>query len=60
MIDPSFMNRGDGPAVHVPDMPRRAVGENLIIGVNPGTATGMIVFALEPVHIGDRVELDRQ
>jgi len=60
VIDPSFMNHGDGPAVHVSEMPRRAVGEILIIGVTPSTATGMIVFALAPVHIGDRVELDQR
>ena len=60
VIDPSFMDHGEGPAVHVSDMPRRAVGEILIIGVTPSTATGMIVFAMAPVHIGDRVELDQR
>ncbi len=59
-LNPSFLDRTSGPVAHTSDMPRRAVGEILIIGVNPGTATGMIVFAMEPVHIGDRVELDRQ
>ncbi len=60
VLDPSFLDRTSGPVAHTSDMPRRSVGEILIIGVNPGTATGMIVFAMEPVHIGDRVELDRQ
>jgi hypothetical protein len=60
VIDPSFMNHGRGAQIHVSEMPRRAVGEILIIGVTPATATGMIVFALEPVHIGDRVELDQR
>jgi hypothetical protein len=41
-------------------MPRRTVGEIVIIGVTPATATGMIVFSDEPVHVGDRVELDQQ
>lgn len=60
VIDPSFLDKSSGPVVHVSDMPRRSVGEILIIGVTPATATGMIVFALEPVHIGDRVELDQR
>jgi hypothetical protein len=60
VIDPSFMDKSRGPVVHVSEMPKRAVGEILIIGVTPATATGMIVFALEPVHIGDRVELDQR
>jgi hypothetical protein len=59
-LNPSFLDRTSGPIARTSEMPRRAVGEILIIGVNPGTATGMIVFAMEPVHIGDRVELDRQ
>ncbi len=59
-IDPSFLNHSGGAQVQVSEMPRRAVGEILIIGVTPATAIGMIVFALEPVHIGDRVELDQR
>jgi len=47
-----------GPDIHVNDLPRRAVGELVIIGVTPTTSTGMIVFALEDVHVGDNVELD--
>jgi hypothetical protein len=41
-------------------MPRRGVGEIVILGTTPTTATGMIVFSLEPVHVGDTVELDQQ
>jgi hypothetical protein len=41
-------------------MPRRAVGEIVIIGTTPSTAKGMVVYSLEPVHLGDRVELDQQ
>jgi hypothetical protein len=40
-------------------LPRRAVGEIVIIGVTNTTATGMIVFALEDVHAGDAVEADQ-
>lgn len=59
-IDPNFFNRTSGPQIHVADMPRRAVGEIVILGTTPTTATGMIVFSVEPVMVGDRVELDQQ
>jgi hypothetical protein len=52
--------RTKGPNIHVADLPRRAIGEVVIVGVTPTTATGMIVFALEDVHPGDAVELDEQ
>jgi hypothetical protein len=52
--------RTKGPNIHVADLPRRAVGEVVIISVTPTTSTGMIVFALEDVHPGDAVELDEQ
>jgi hypothetical protein len=57
-VDPNFLTKTNGPMIHVRDLPRRAVGEIVIIGVTDTTATGMIVFALEDVHAGDRVELD--
>jgi hypothetical protein len=58
-VDPAMFTKGNGPVIHVRDLPRRAVGEIIIIGVTPTTATGMIVFALEDVHAGDGVELDQ-
>lgn len=51
--------RKGGPVIHVRDLPRRAVGEIVIIGVTDTTATGMIVFSMEDVHAGDGVELDQ-
>ncbi|HZQ94931.1 MAG TPA: hypothetical protein VFA67_07970 [Candidatus Sulfotelmatobacter sp.] len=58
-IDPNlFEPRSNGPVIHVRDLPRRAVGELVIIGVTDTTATAMIVFAMEDVHAGDGVELD--
>jgi hypothetical protein len=59
-VDPRMFTKSNGPVIHVADFPRRAVGEIIIIGVTPTTATGMIVFALEDVHAGDGVELDEQ
>ncbi len=59
-IEPKMLDRGKGPAIHVGDLPRRAVAEIVVLSTTPATATGMIVFALEDVHVGDAVELDEQ
>ncbi len=58
VIDPNFLNRTGGPEIHVKDLPRRAVGEVVVISTTPTTATGMVVFAMESVHLGDDVEID--
>ena len=58
-FDPARFTKGNGPVIHVRDLPRRAVAEIVIIGVTPTTATGMIVFSLEDVHAGDSVEVDQ-
>jgi hypothetical protein len=59
-IEGNWMTRTKGPNIHVGDLPRRAVGEIVVLSTTPTTATGMIVFALEDVHVGDGVELDDQ
>jgi hypothetical protein len=59
-FDPGMFEKGNGPVIHVRDLPRRAVAEIVVIGTTPTTATGMIVFAVEDVHAGDTVELDEQ
>ncbi len=59
-FDPGLWEKGNGPVIHVRDLPRRAVGEIVVIGTTPTTATGMIVFAMEDMHAGDGVELDEQ
>jgi hypothetical protein len=58
-IDPAMFTKGNGPVIHVRDLPRRAVGEIVIIGVTNTTATGMVIFSMEDVHAGDSVELDQ-
>ncbi len=58
-FDPAMFTKGNGPVIHVRDLPRRAVGEIVIIGVTNTTSTGMVVFAMEDVHAGDGVELDQ-
>jgi hypothetical protein len=59
-FEAKMFTRTKGPNIHVADLPRRAVGELVILSVTPTTSTGMIVFALEDVHPGDAVELDEQ
>jgi hypothetical protein len=58
-FDPAMFEKQNGPEIHVRDLPRRAVGEIVIIGVTNTTATGMIVFSVEDVNAGDGVELDQ-
>jgi len=58
-FDPQMFEKANGPVIHVRDLPRRAVGEIVILGVTDTTATGMIVFANENVMPGDGVELDQ-
>lgn len=50
--------RTNGPNIHVGDLPRRAVGEVVVVNVTPTASSAMVVFALEDVHAGDGVELD--
>jgi hypothetical protein len=59
-IEGNWMTKTKGPNIRVADLPRRAVGEIVVLTTTPTTATGMIVFALEDVHVGDVVELDDQ
>jgi hypothetical protein len=64
MRPPTFeanrLTRTKGPNIHVRDLPRRAVGEVVVLNVTPTAASAMVVFALEDVYAGDTVELDEQ
>jgi hypothetical protein len=60
IINKTRLDRGHGPVIDSNDMPRRGVGEIVVLATTPTTATGMIVFSLEAVHVGDTVELDQQ
>jgi len=53
-------NRNKGPNIHVADLPRRAVGEVVVLNVTPTASSAMVVFELEDVYAGDNVELDEQ
>jgi len=59
-MEQNTFNKSKGAEIHVADFPRRAVGEIVVLSTTPTTATGMIVFAMEDIHIGDGVELDPQ
>ena len=59
-IDQKILTKTNGPDIHVADFPRRAVGEIVVLTTTPTTSTGMIVFAMEDMHLGDGVELDPQ
>jgi hypothetical protein len=59
-FEPRMFTKGNGPAIRVADLPQRAVGEVVVLSTTPTTATGMVVFALEDLHVGDDVEMDQQ
>jgi len=59
-IEPKPMTRTKGAVIHVADLPRRALGEVVILSTTATTSTGMVVFALEDMHVGDNVEMDEQ
>lgn len=54
----NYMSKKNGPNIHVADLPRRAVGEVVVMSTTPTTSSAMVVFALEDVYAGDTVELD--
>lgn len=64
MHSPTFeatrWTKGDGPNIHVEDLPRRAVGEIVVLSTTPTSSAAMVVFALEDVYAGDTVEADPQ
>lgn len=49
-----------GSSIQVKDMPVRSLGELIVLSTTPTSATGMITFALEEMHVGDTVELEAQ
>ncbi|HMJ21223.1 MAG TPA: hypothetical protein VK513_04920, partial [Terriglobales bacterium] len=59
-IEGHMFTKTKGPSIRVSEFPRRAMGQIVVIHVTPTTATGMLVFALEDIHVGDQVEVDQQ
>jgi len=59
-FEANLLTKGKGPNIRVEDLPRRAVGEVVILSTTPNSASAMVVFSLEDVYAGDTVELDEQ
>jgi hypothetical protein len=57
-LDPEFFDLGRGPKIYVKDLPRRIVGQAVVLNVTPTSATAMITVALEDIHLGDGLEVD--
>lgn len=57
-FDQHMFTKSSGPQIHVRDLPRRSIGEIVILSATPTTATGMVVSALEDIQVGDNVELE--
>lgn len=55
-----FKWRSKGPAIHVKEMPRRSLGELIVLSTTPTSSTAMITFSLEDMRVGDTVELESQ
>jgi hypothetical protein len=49
---PKFPNKNLG------ELPRRLLGEVVVICATPVSATAMVTFTLEEMHVGDKVELE--
>ncbi len=57
-LDPEFFDLGSGPKIRATDLPRRILGEIIVLHVTPTSSTGMITVALEDIHPGDGVEAE--
>jgi hypothetical protein len=58
MIDDTQQHAPQMPKNELKELPRRVLGEALVLSTHPGTATAMITFSLEPAQLGDIVELE--
>ena len=47
-----MLTRGKGVNIHVGDLPRRGVGEVVVLSTTPTSSAAMVVFALEDVYAG--------
>jgi hypothetical protein len=54
----NYLGAQKGPNIRVADLPRRGVGEVVVLSTTPTTSSAMVVFSLEDVYAGDSVELD--
>lgn len=45
------------PVARVKDLPRKSLGEMIVLNVTPRSSTAMVTFALETIQVGDGVEM---
>ena len=45
------------PKTRLGDLPRRSLGEMVVLSATPSSATAMVTFALEGIEVGDLVEM---
>lgn len=57
IVDDTRKNAQRLPAAEVRNLPRRALGELIVVDVTPRASTAMITFSLEAIQIGDTVEM---
>lgn len=55
-IEDTQKNRKPVTKAGIKDLPRRVLGEMVILSASPKSATGMVTFSLEDVRVGDWVE----
>ncbi len=57
-FEANYFTKRSGPEIHVRDLPKRAVGEIVVLSTTPTSSAAMLVFSFEDVYAGDNVELD--
>jgi hypothetical protein len=58
LIDDIQQHAPKTPRSQLQDLPRRVLGEAIVLSTHPGGATAMLTFSLEPAQLGDTVELE--
>jgi hypothetical protein len=58
--DETQKNPGKLPKKSLGQLPRHVVGEAIVLSTQPRSATAMITFSLEDVHVGDAIELEAE
>jgi len=48
------------PTARLQELPRRSLGEMIVLNVTPKTSTAMVTMAVEDIHIGDKVEMEEE
>ncbi|MGH9576773.1 MAG: OmpA family protein, partial [Terriglobales bacterium] len=57
VADDTQKNSPAFPKTRLGDLPRRSLGEMVVLNASPASATAMVTFALETIEVGDMVEM---